>query len=33
VQLGTAAVTLLFFIYPGPLFTYAEAAARALFPS
>ncbi|MBI1776890.1 MAG: NADH-quinone oxidoreductase subunit NuoN [Proteobacteria bacterium] len=33
VQFGTAAVTLLFFVYPGPLFTYAEAAARALFPS
>jgi NADH-quinone oxidoreductase subunit N len=32
VQFGTALVTLLFFIYPGPLFSYAEAAARALFP-
>ena len=31
--LAPLAVTLLFFIYPGPLFNYAEAAARALFPS
>ncbi len=33
VQFGTAVLTLLFFIYPGPLFAYAEAAARSLFPS